>query len=92
VVIGHETDDAASKLQAAAIAPFAFNKSVLRLTANQASLENLPPAMASTVPHLPQLKAGKSFAVLCSGSTCQPPISDVAELRMQMENALRLPS
>jgi uncharacterized protein YyaL (SSP411 family) len=92
VVIGDETDDAASKLQAAAIAPFAFNKSVLRLTANQASLENLPPALASTVPHLPQLKAGKSFAVLCSGSTCQPPIADVAELRTQMENAFRLPS
>jgi uncharacterized protein YyaL (SSP411 family) len=92
VVIGHETDDAASKLQAAAIAPFAFNKSVLRLTANRANLENLPPALASTIAHLPQLKAGKSFAVLCSGSACQPPISDVAELRTQMENALRLPS
>jgi uncharacterized protein YyaL (SSP411 family) len=90
VVIGDHADDTANELQAAAIAPFAFNKTVLRLAANQASAENLPPALASTIPHLPQLKSGKPFAVLCSGSACQPPVTDVAELQTQMESVLRL--
>ncbi len=47
--------------------PFAFNKSVLRLTPNQAVAGNLPPALAATIPNLPGLNSGKSFAVLCSG-------------------------
>jgi uncharacterized protein YyaL (SSP411 family) len=82
VVIADDADrDAAEKLLAAAVGPFAFNKSTLRLAANQAVAENLPPQLAATIPHLPGLGAGKSFAVLCSGSACQPPIFDPAELR-----------
>jgi uncharacterized protein YyaL (SSP411 family) len=82
VVIADDADrDAAEKLLAAAVAPFAFNKSTLRLAANQAVAENLPPQLAATIPHLPQLGAGKSFAVLCSGSACQPPIFNAEELK-----------
>ncbi len=82
VVIAEDGDgDAAEKLLAAAVAPFAFNKSTLRLAGNQAVAENLPPQLAATIPHLPGLGAGKSFAVLCSGSSCQPPIFDAEELR-----------
>jgi len=82
VVIAADGDQAAAeKLLAAAVAPFAFNKSTLRLTSNQAVAQNLPPQLAATIPHLPGLGAGKSFAVLCSGSTCQPPIFDATELR-----------
>ena len=66
---------------------FAFNKTVLRLSANQAVAENLPPALAATIPNLPELKSGKSFAVLCSGFACQPPIKDAAELRACLESA-----
>jgi len=82
VVIAADGDQAAAeKLLAAAVAPFAFNKSTLRLTSNQAVAQNLPPQLAATIPHLPGLGAGKSFAVLCSGSACQPPIFDATELR-----------
>jgi len=85
VVIAADGDQAAAeKLLAAAIAPFAFYKSTLRLTSNQAVAQNLPPQLAATIPHLPGLGAGKSFAVLCSGSTCQPPIFDAAELRREL--------
>ena len=87
VVIGE--DDAAKELFAAANATFAFNKSTIRLASNQAVAENLPPVPAATIPHLPQLNAGKSFAVLCSGSTCQPPIFDPAELKQAIDSALQ---
>ncbi len=78
----------AIELHAASNAPFAFHKSTLRLTANEAVAKNLPPALAATIPHLPQLKLGGSFAVLCSGSACQPPVSDPVELKQQLELAL----
>jgi hypothetical protein len=90
VVIAADLDEhLAGKLYAAAVAPFAFPKSTLRLAANQAVAENLPPALAASIPHLPDLIAGKSFAVLCSGSACQPPITDPAELRTALQKALR---
>jgi uncharacterized protein len=90
VVIEQEQDKQLSdRLWTTAVAPFAFNKSVLRLAANQAVTENLPPALAVTIPHLPQLRGGKSFAVLCSGSACQPPVSAVDELQRQIQGSLR---
>jgi uncharacterized protein YyaL (SSP411 family) len=86
VVIADETaGDVADKLYAAAIAPFAFGKTVLRLQATQAVADNLPPVLAQTIPSLPQLRSGRSFAVLCCGSTCQPPIFDADELRSALE-------
>jgi uncharacterized protein len=88
VIAGEESPESAAELHAAATAAFAFNKSTLRLTANEAVARNLPPALAATIPNLPQLKSGESFAVLCSGSACQPPVSDAAELERQLERAL----
>jgi uncharacterized protein YyaL (SSP411 family) len=78
-------DQAGDELYAAAVAPFAFNKTTLRLASNQVVAANLPPVLAATLPGLPQLSSGKSFAVLCSGSTCQPPIADAAELQRALE-------
>jgi uncharacterized protein len=49
---------------------------------------NLPPVLAETIPNLPQLNAAKSFAVLCSGSACQPPVFDATELQKQLESSL----
>ncbi|MFZ0862466.1 MAG: thioredoxin domain-containing protein [Candidatus Sulfotelmatobacter sp.] len=90
VVIAEDGDEnAAGELYAAAVAPFAFNKSTLRLAANQAVAENLPPALAATIPNLPGLSSRKSFAVLCSGSACQPPVTDAAQLRTALERALQ---
>jgi uncharacterized protein len=88
VVAGGGSGETAASLDAAATAGFAFNKGVLRLTKNQAVAENLPPALAATIPNLPQLKSGESFAVLCSGFACQPPVTDPAELRRALESGL----
>jgi uncharacterized protein YyaL (SSP411 family) len=94
VIADQQQSETAKSLAAIATAAFAFNKSVLRLTANQAVAGNLPPSLAATIPNLPQLKlpqlsAGESFAVLCSGFACQPPVRDPAELRRALEAALQ---
>jgi uncharacterized protein YyaL (SSP411 family) len=88
VVAENGLEETASALAAVAAAAFAFNKSVLRLRPNQAVAGNLPPALAVTIPNLPQLSSGESFAVLCSGFACQPPIKDPAELRQALDSAL----
>jgi uncharacterized protein len=78
VIIGR--DEAAEELYRAAVRPLRLGTAVLRLDADKAVAQNLPPALAETIPNLPALGAGKSFAVVCSGFACQPPIYDAAEL------------
>jgi uncharacterized protein YyaL (SSP411 family) len=93
VVIADERNrEPADPLCSAAVAPFAFSKTVLRLTPNQAVPQNLPPVLAQTIPNLPQLHSGQSFAVLCSGTACQPPVSEPGELKRQLEAALSKPT
>jgi hypothetical protein len=89
VIDASESDQAASALDDVATSAFAFNKSVLRLRANQAVAGNLPPTLAATIPNLPQLNSDASFAVLCSGFACQPPLTDPTELRRALESALK---
>jgi uncharacterized protein len=89
VISDHTQEETAKSLAAVAAASFAFNKSLLRLTTNQAVAGNLPPALAATIPNLPGLSSEKSFAVLCSGFACQPPLADPAELRRALESALQ---
>jgi hypothetical protein len=78
VVVGN--DDVAAELYRAAVRPLGLNTAVLRLDADKAVAQNLPPALAETIPNLPALGEGRSFAVVCSGFTCQPPIFDAREL------------
>jgi uncharacterized protein YyaL (SSP411 family) len=92
VVVGEKESGNAAELYKAAVAPFAFNKSVLCLTPNKAVAENLPPALAATIPNLPLLRSGAAFAVLCSGSRCQPPISQSSELRRTLGSAIQAES
>ncbi|WP_345932947.1 hypothetical protein [Granulicella sp. WH15] len=63
------SDALATELERAALVRYAVNKSVIRLS----SLEQLPPSLAETLSHLPKVE--ESFAVLCSGFSCQPPIT-----------------
>ena len=89
VIAAEPSPHEAGELAAIANSAFAFNKSVLRLPASQVVAENLPPALAATLPKLPLLHSGKSFAVLCSGSTCQPPITSPNELRQALKSVLK---
>jgi uncharacterized protein YyaL (SSP411 family) len=78
VIVGK--DEAAAELYRAAVRPLSLGTSVLRLNADQAVVQNLPPALAETIPNLLALKEGRSFAVVCSDLACQPPIFDAEEL------------
>jgi uncharacterized protein len=69
VVVGK--DEAAAELYRAAVRPLGLNTAVLRLDADKAVGQNLPPALAETIPNLPELRGGRSFAVVCSGFACQ---------------------
>ena len=57
VVIGE--DDLAEQLDAIAAGFFALRQAVLKLAANKAVAQNLPPALAETIPQLPGDQGGK---------------------------------
>jgi uncharacterized protein len=86
VVVGD--NELASQLYRAGTASFALGKEVLKISANEAVAQNLPPALAGTIPHLPGVTEGKSVAILCSNFTCQPPISDPEELERALAGSI----
>ncbi|HSE49383.1 MAG TPA: thioredoxin domain-containing protein [Terriglobales bacterium] len=86
VVIGE--DQRALELEAAALAPFALNKSVVRIAHNEVVPQNLPPALAETVANLPAVKESRSVAVVCSNFTCRPPIGEPDELERVLRETL----
>ena len=89
VVVGEGS--AAEALYRAAAKPFAINKTLIHIRDKVAVGASLPPALAETVPNLPGVKDGKPIAVVCSNFTCQPPISDPAELTRIVREAIRIP-
>jgi uncharacterized protein YyaL (SSP411 family) len=78
VVVGN--GQAAEELNQVALREFALNKSVIRLATNEAVAQNLPPALAETIPNLPAIQQRQTVAVMCSNFTCQPPIASAKEL------------
>jgi uncharacterized protein YyaL (SSP411 family) len=79
VVIGE--GDSADELYRAATKSFSVSKTVLKLTPAQVSPQNLPPALAQTIPQLP---VNGAIAVLCSGFACRPPITDPDKLAVAL--------
>ncbi len=79
-------DVTARRLEAVALARYAVNKSVIRLRRDQ--LQGLPRTLAETLPHLPGLKEEGSFAVVCNGKGCLPPVSTVDGLIEAMNQSL----
>ena len=87
VVVGN--DEAASDLYRAAVRPLGLSTAVLRLDADKVVTQNLPSALAETIPNLPALRERRSFAVVCSGFACQPPIFDKEELARSLGSQAR---
>jgi uncharacterized protein YyaL (SSP411 family) len=87
VVVGK--DAAAAELYRAAVRPLSLNTAVLRLDADKVVAQNLPPALAETIPNLPALHGKRSFAVVCSGFGCQPPVYDAEELARTLGSRAR---
>jgi uncharacterized protein YyaL (SSP411 family) len=78
VILGN--DALAHRLYRAAVGPYSACKAVLKLAPNEAVPQNLPAALAETIPQLPAIKEGKTVAVVCSGFTCHPPIDNPDDL------------
>jgi len=78
VIVGK--DDAAATLYKAARRGLSLNSALVRLDADKAVSQNLPPALGHTIPHLPALAEKRSFAVVCSNFSCQPPVFEADEL------------
>ena len=68
------TDTKAHELEAAALRGYAANRSILRLP----DLDALPPALAATLTNLPAQQG--SYAVICKGRSCFPPVHTAEEL------------
>jgi len=86
VVIG--SDELAGRLYTQAMAPFSLTKAVLRLDFNKVVPQNLPPALAQTIPHLPAVREQKTSAIICAGLSCQPPISNPEQLARSLRQSL----
>ena len=84
VITGPAGDATARKLEEAANGIFRLGQAVLRFTP-ESSLENLPAALRQTLPHLPKDKA---VAVVCSGTSCLPPVGDPEELKRVLEKGI----
>lgn len=80
----------ADALYAAAVSSFALNKSVLRVTDNEAVVSYLPPALQETVPYIPGVKDGKPLAIVCSNFSCQPPVTEPEELTLSIRRAIEM--
>jgi uncharacterized protein len=83
VVLGK--DEQAKKLYKAALRPFSYGKAVLNLNPESVVAQNLPPALAETIPNLPVVKEKKSAAVMCANFTCQAPIFDAQTLTKELQ-------
>jgi uncharacterized protein len=85
VVIGEGEE--VEELRRAAIGSFAFNKAVIQIAPSKLVAANLPPVLAETLPSLPVVRHG--CAVVCSGGSCQPPVSEAAGLNRLLASANR---
>ena len=78
VITGKAGDPQAAALEQAANSVYRFAKAVLRATPERiAAGDALAPALAETLPHL---RADIAQALVCTGTTCRPPLSDPAAL------------
>ena len=86
VVIGEGIE--AKKLAAIATARYAVNKQVIVLRPEQVTAENLPPVLSETLPDLPELGSGTAFAVVCRGTSCEPPTRSADKLLEELNATL----
>ena len=86
VVVGN--GPTAAELYRQAVRPFSLTKAVLKLDFNEVVPENLPPVLGQTVPQLPTVREHGTAAILCSGFSCQPPVSEPEKLGRLLREAL----
>lgn len=87
VILG--VDDKAERLYRIAIKAFRLGKAVARFKFNQAVPQNLPPALAETIPEFSTAAGLNSTAMICSNFTCLPPISNPEEMEQACQDLSR---
>ena len=87
VIVG--SGEAAKQLYRTACRPFALTNSVLWLQESHATTQNLPPALAETIPNLPAVKNKRPAAVICADFSCRPPIEDPDKLQQSMKESVQ---
>ncbi|MGA8742331.1 MAG: thioredoxin domain-containing protein [Terracidiphilus sp.] len=78
VVVGDGPE--ADEFESLAMARFAVNKTVLRMSPQQLVAGGLPEALAETVLQVPKREGESAWALVCRGQTCMPPITDAEAL------------
>ncbi len=84
VVVGE--DETAEQIYAQAYKSASFGVSVLKLDFSQAIAANLPPSLSQVIPELPAVKQKKTVAVVCTESSCKPPVENADELRQLLSS------
>jgi uncharacterized protein YyaL (SSP411 family) len=78
IVVG--TGPESMRLEATAVARFAVNKTVMRIPPALLVADRLPEALADILPHVPPPAGAAAWALVCTGRSCRPPITDPEEL------------
>jgi uncharacterized protein len=83
VVVGAGPE--ADQLQTLALARYAVNKTVIRFRPEQLVAGELPEALAETVLQVPKPESRTSWALVCRGRACMPPVFDAEGLLHALE-------
>jgi uncharacterized protein YyaL (SSP411 family) len=86
VVVGE--DQEAERMVSLATSRYAINKQVLHFKHEILMPHSLPPALAETLPFLPVEEGSESFAVICRGASCLPPVKTADALMEALKAAL----
>jgi hypothetical protein len=85
VVVGSGPE--AARLEATAVARFAINKTVLRISPQRLVPGGIPEALAETLLQLPAPRGAEPWALVCRGRTCLPPVASAEALLEALEPA-----
>jgi uncharacterized protein len=85
VVVGEAEDERTKNLLRAAYDAPRAGKRVLNFESSILNSRSLPPGLAETLPNIPY--QGRPLALVCVGTTCQPPVGDPEELTRALARA-----
>lgn len=86
VIVGE--DQEAKRMVSLATSRYAINKQVLHFKQEALMPHALPPALAETLPFLPVEEGSESFAAICRGASCLPPVKTADALMEALKAAL----
>jgi len=82
VVVGSGAE--AARLEAATVKGYAVNKTVVRVDPARLKPDGIPPALAETLLNVPHTERAGTWALVCRGHTCLPPVTDEESLLKAM--------